>query len=339
MIKTLRLLVSSLALATVAGSSALGAEAIVKLASTQTIKLGSQSSFETVPVVSSVALDPTGQLMATAGDDHVVRILNVRTGQTLRRLVAHADWVQSVAFSPDGRILATAGKDRRILLWSTNADQPYRQLADDVRGISTLAFSPDGRFLAAAGFEPRIWLYEGTTGQLVRMLDAPGADIRTAVFSPDGRQLAAAGREGRIRIWQVANGSELGDLDAGDRRRIHALAFSADGRQLAAGGEASSIRLWDTQHRTFDILPSRPGKVMSLAFCGPETLAAGGSDDIIRIWNLATHSEQYQLVGHTGTVSALTWDAQTALLLSGSFDTTVRTWQMNHKDVETISQR
>ena len=161
--------------------------------------------------------------------------------------------------------------------------------ADDARGISMLAFSPDGRYLAAGGFEKRIWLYDGTTGQLVRVLDAPGADMRAVVFSPDGSQLAAAGRAGRIRMWQVADGRLLGDLDAGDRRRIHALAFSPDGSQLAAGGEAPSVRLWDTaSQKLAGTLPARPGRVMSLAFCGPTTLAAGGSDNIIRIWNLAT---------------------------------------------------
>jgi WD40 repeat protein len=67
-------------------------------------------------------------------------------------------------------------------------------------------------------------------------------------------------------------------------------------------------------------------------------LAAGGSDDLIRVWDLATRSEQLRLVGHTGSVSALAWDSQAEVLISGSFDTTVRLWLLR-SNMDVISRR
>jgi mitogen-activated protein kinase organizer 1 len=87
-----------------------------------------------------------------------------------------------------------------------------------------------------------------------------------------------------------------------------------------------------------ETLPARPGVVLSLVFCGPDRLAAGGSDDLIRVWDLTTRSEQLRLVGHTGSVSALVWDAQAELLVSGSFDTTVRLWPLR-STTDVISRR
>ena len=81
------------------------------------------------------------------------------------------------------------------------------------------------------------------------------------------------------------------------------------------------------------------GTVLSLAFCGPAKLAAGGSDNLIRLWDLATRSEQYRLVGHTGSVTTLVWDAEASVLVSGSFDTTVRFWRLGEITIKTASRR
>ena len=59
---------------------------------------------------------------------------------------------------------------------------------------------------------------------------------------------------------------------------------------------------------------------------------------MIRLWDLPTRQEKARLVGHTGSVAALAFNSKTGVLLSGSFDTTVRTWHFSgHK--EELSQR
>ena len=108
---------------------------------------------------------------------------------------------------------------------------------------------------------------------------------------------------------------------------------------MASAGEELSIRLWNASTAAaLTVLPARPGRVLSLVFCGSQRLAAGGSDDLIRIWDLPTQSEQLRLVGHTGSVSALVWDSQAKVLISGSFDTTVRLWPLR-SNIEVISRR
>lgn len=67
-------------------------------------------------------------------------------------------------------------------------------------------------------------------------------------------------------------------------------------------------------------------------------MAAGDTENVIRLWNLSSKTEESQLLGHTGTVTALAYDPQAGTLVSGSFDTTVRLWKITNRR-EGITQR
>ena len=64
-----------------------------------------------------MAFSPDGRLLATASADKTARLWDPDTGEQLRTLTGHTDWVFGVAFSPDGRLLATASADKTAWLW------------------------------------------------------------------------------------------------------------------------------------------------------------------------------------------------------------------------------
>ena len=113
----------------------------------------------TGPVVSRVALDPLGRYLATTGDDHVVRLWDPRSGQILRRLEGHTDWLRACAFDPQGQWLATAGQDRQVIVWDVPAGRIARRVGRLPAAIFDLAFSPDGKTLAAGGFDSALRLF------------------------------------------------------------------------------------------------------------------------------------------------------------------------------------
>jgi WD40 repeat protein len=148
--------------------------------------------------------------------------------------------------------------------------------------------------------------------------------MRTLAYSPDGSLLAAGGRSGVIRVWNTADGGEV-QSRAAHRQRIRALAFSPDGLQLVSCSEDRTVQIWHVVgDGAVTSLPQQGSKAQSIAFVGPGKLAVGGSDNAIRLWDLATKIEIDQLVGHTGSVAALAH--RDNRLVSGSYDTSVRVW-------------
>jgi WD40 repeat protein len=314
------------------------AEMIPQRAADRIIELASTDSEEKMPVVSSVALDPGGRFVAAVGDDHLVRVFDVASGKLLHRWASHTDWVKASMFRPDGVVLATAGDDGRVCFWNAAASERGK-MSEPFQTIYTIAFSPDGRILAAAGFAEKIWILDGKHGTLIHELAAPGNDIRAIAFSSDGQRMAAAGRSGLLRIWNTNGWQPVVDEQVSPKR-IYALAYSPDGRVLAAAGQQRIVQLLDpTSGKSAAYLPERSGEVLSLCFCGPDTLVSAGSGNVIHVWDVVTRQERCQLTGHTGSVTTLVFNAAAATLISGSYDTTVRLWDVKNWNEERVSRR
>jgi WD40 repeat protein len=64
-----------------------------------------------------LAFSLDGRLLATAGDDGVLRLWDLATGTELHHLGGPGDRLTGVAFSPDGRMLAATADDADIRLW------------------------------------------------------------------------------------------------------------------------------------------------------------------------------------------------------------------------------
>lgn len=288
-----------------------------------------------VPVITCIDMNQPGTLLAIGGDDHVVRLWDINKRDFVLDLREHLDWVRGLAFSPDQTKLATIGQDGQIKLWDIQNGQLLHALKDSIRGTQKIVFHPSGNYFAVCGFDENVRLYGSSNGRQIGSLTAHGPNNRAIVFSADGTQLAVGGRSGVVRVWSVSAAGLVSqqaiDLK-GDGRRVNALAFNSDGSRLAVGGDGPFIGFWNPQSgKLIEMLPERPGKTFSLAFCGDHLLASGESDNAIRIWDLSTKQNTATLLGHSGTVSSMIYDAQTDRLISGSFDTSVRFWNIGGK--------
>src|SRR5262249_6507763 len=114
--------------------------------------------------------------------------------------------------------------------------------------------------------------------------------------SPDGKVLAAGEEDGSVRLWDVATGEEQPPLRWHDRR-VAALAFRPDNLFLASAGfHDRKVRVTDLRTlRTVLTLPGPAGggeTEVKVGFGGDgRTLAYGGWDDTVRLWDLEEKKE------------------------------------------------
>lgn len=315
------------------------AKAIATVSPMRTIEIDAEIETAEPPVLTGVALSPTGRTIAAAGDDHYVRIWNAADGSLTAQWKEHADWVRSVSFHPGGKQLLTAGDDHRLIIWDLATGTIVKSIENPAGIVNKAFYLPDGKRFVSAGFDDKIRLYDAASGTIEHEFASSADDVRAVAVSPSGSQLAAAGRDGVLRLWNLADNKQIADVPA-HRMRIRVLAYSPDGEQMVTAGDDRKFFLWKNDGTRTATLAAPPGRLMAATWLSNQRLAVGGSDNIIRVLDPATRQELQHLVGHTGSIAALDYFADAGLLVSSSFDTSIRLWQPDGgKAANQVTQR
>jgi hypothetical protein len=215
------------------------------------------------------------------------------------------DPVRSLMFSPNAKLLAIHDTDA-LCLWDVATDkETFRLQEQPFVPFAPLAFSPDSAQLAFYGNDGTIRLWEIATKKELRRWNSGQQRSKVLCFSPDGKFIAnntsnAANGivSGGICIWDCATGKEL--LRFGGMPREGCIVFSASARTIMvsgyqmrknAGGETEFVGeihvlevLSGQEIRRIDN-PQIKVESLSLSPDG-RTLASGGSDSTILLWDL-----------------------------------------------------
>jgi RNA polymerase sigma factor (sigma-70 family) len=285
------------------------------------------------------ALSPDGKQLLTSGgaqgESRDLSLWDVAGARELRQLTGHQNGVYQIAFSPDGRRAASADRNGVVILWDVTAGRELRRTGGPQGHGYPLVFTPDGQLLAVGlPGENALKLWEVATGKERGRL--PGGKY-AAVFSPDGKTVAAGLQGTTIGLWDVATGRELRRFE-GKGGSPQSLAFSPDGKALVSAQFTDrAVRVWDVAsgaERQVLSWEGAGGYVFSVAFLADgRTVAAsvpnaGYGESRLRLWDVETGRDKRPFAGHGSGLTALAFARGGKALVTGSYDQTVRTWDV-----------
>lgn len=270
--------------------------------------------------VTALAASPTAPVIAH-GSSTMLTLHDAATGALRGVLPFPEGRVEALRFSRDGELLLAAGGEPavagHVVAWDVRQGRRVLEVAATNDSVLACDLSPDRRHVAFGGPGRRVYVHDTASGQRVFEL-AKHTDWITAVrYSPDGVLLATADRAGNLVVWEAASGREYLDL-RGHARSIPALEWWPDSNALVSGSEDGTLRVWACDNGRELKRQNAHGGVVCLDVAATGTIATGGRDRTIALWN--AQGDPLRAFGpFPEIVTAVAWSAGEVELAAGDF--------------------
>lgn len=157
------------------------------------------------PITHSVLCsDPNLMLTASTRED-IIRVWDVRTGQTAKTISAGASKLHSMSTTTDGNtICTTAGKT--VAFYNASNLELIKSFEMETRVHCTAFHAGTKRFVT--GSEDELWVraFDFDSGKEIACNKGHHGWVRCLAFNPDGDNYASGSEDGTIRIWEWAPG-------------------------------------------------------------------------------------------------------------------------------------
>jgi len=244
--------------------------------------------------VNCISISPNGLFLVTTGtNNRVPTVLDLHNGLVVQKFPQSTSWIHAIIYTPDGKsIISEYNYDQiKIFDLSSEEEEPKTTLIGHNAAISALVISEDGQTLYSGSFNST------------------------------------------IRVWNLENNTCIGTL-IGHYGVVYSLAITPG--FIISGSEYGTVKCWSrTTRECIKTIKASDGWILAIASHtytdGSSLFASGSSDKKIRLYEDDDEDKKCirTLLGHTNSVSSLTFNFDGSHLASGSLDNTIKIWDVS----------
>ena len=212
---------------------------------------------------------------------------------------------------------------------TTNASQRLaaQSTALDAADPVTAALLAGAAWRLAPTAQARYSLLQSLAQPVRGVLTASSGVVTALAYSPNGTTLAAGYSGGAIRLWNLASHRPISATNWGATPL--ALTFTGGGKELEVA-DAAAVGTWNLSDQTrIAARPfASPAQANAVAFSPDgQTVATGGADGNVRLWDAATQQEiGPPMSSDAKPVAAVAFSPDGTLVAAGSADGNVQLW-------------
>lgn len=237
--------------------------------------------------VTALAMDSTGGLVASAGDDGAVHVVDVSLGKPRELPVLP---VRAIAIAWQGSTLVTTDEAGTLSFWTDLRRERPRLLTTAQLGLGPLAglsFRPDGQVLAAVTTGRAVHLVDVTDPRDVKLLSLTREFAGTAQFAGAERLMTTA--RTAVHLWDTTDprGPVLRARIPSGGGEVTSAWLGAD--HVAVATDDGLVRLWRLgagEPVEQALLRGHAGPVTAVGLTPQgDEVVTGGADRAVRLWN------------------------------------------------------
>ena len=242
-----------------------------------------------------------------------ITILDGITGSQTAVLSGHTGWVRSVAFSSDGTSLVSGGGDKTVKLWDLQTGGVIKTFHGHTGYINSVSISADCTMIASGSEDRTVCLWDVQTSMCYHAIEQQNVVHYVSFSSMDSQCLISISDD---RVWQWG----ISDHQINPTHDGSHVAFSLDLIQLViCKGVVAVVQHFDDRQLSGCCCLFHNGRLIAVA-----------SGRVIQIWDITSSNPHLTktLVGHTSTISSLTFPPPSSLI-SSSYGESVKFWQID----------
>lgn len=297
-----------------------------------------------------VAYNPDGSLIASGGDDFLIKLWDAESGKLRATLAGHSSSVLSIEFARSGDRLISGASDKTIRQWDVRNLRDVREWMPPLEGhnlgVTCVTYDRSGRRFASASYDGPIKIWDAQTGKELISIRDHKHTVSGVAFDSDGRRLISSCVDTSCTIWNVETGTKITTL-RGHRQPVEAVAFSPADDRVASASWDGTVKLWDPTTAIDGegaTLTGHEGWVESVAFSDDGAMVASASrDGTVRLWDADSRkllhtlnhrnvvddpSDQRTKDDDRTMVRSVAFTAINRQVVSGSSDGKIRFWDV-----------
>jgi len=240
---------------------------------------------------SQAELSPDDGVLAIAGEDGTLRLLDLRSGRVRSARGPRDEPVERIAFTPDGSNVITANSDGELNRWNLREAAVEETLAGHAGAVRSLAVAGDGKTLYSASIDGSVIVWDlAGSRRLGRPFPAGDANPRNPRYalSSDGALLAVGQADGSVSIVDARTLARRAPFPVVDPPRVLGIAFVPGSHLLVVGGQQGFLALVDADSgRVLQRLRGHELDVWTPGISADGGLMVTASNDqTVRFWSL-----------------------------------------------------
>ncbi len=152
--------------------------------------------------IDKVSITPDGKI-AVIGSGVMMCFWDLESGECIRTLEGHTDYVSSVRITPDGKTVVSGSHDKTLREWDLKTGECLRTLEGHTDDVTSVRITPDGKTVVSGSHDEtlRVWDLDSTHCSAIIHVDREGPSA--SEISADG--YLAYGVNGEVFFLKLYN--------------------------------------------------------------------------------------------------------------------------------------
>ncbi|MFJ8332013.1 WD40 repeat domain-containing protein [Streptomyces sp. NPDC094437] len=237
-------------------------------------------------------------------------------------MIQHRGPISGIAAWRD-EYVATAGYDNQVICWDQRTGRAVSRSFHD-HLANQCQFAPDGKHLltSSSDYTARLWTVPDL--RLVAVLGDQEDDVEMSVFHPSKELVATASRDHRVRVYDFA-GTLLHRFE-GHSADVISVEWARGVDELISSSDDGTIKRWSLESGgMIDDLDMDGVETDTIAISSSGIIFAGNDEGQIIV---VGPTESTMVPAHDAGIKRLVLDDSRNLLVSLSYDRTMRLWDV-----------